>query len=44
MGMSSGTIAKLLNVDRSTVVKYLTLNEMNYKNNLFNKVKVGEKK
>ena len=43
MGMSSNTIAKLLNVDRSTVVKYLTLNEMNYKDNLFNKVKVGEK-
>ena len=43
MGMSSNTIAKLLNVDRTTVVKYLTLNEMNYKDNLFNKVKVGEK-
>lgn len=40
-GMSSGTIAKLLHVDRSTIVKYLTLNGLDYKQNLYKKV--GEK-
>ena len=41
-GMSSGTIAKLLHVDRSTIVKYLTLNGLDYKQNLYKKV--GSKK
>lgn len=34
-GMSSGSIAKELNVDRSTVVKYLSINGFNYRDNLF---------
>lgn len=34
-GYSSGTIAKKVKVDRSTVMKYLSLNGLNYKDNLF---------
>ena len=33
-GKSSGTIAKELGIDRTTVVKYLSLNGLNYKDNL----------
>lgn len=39
MGCSSGTIAKIVNVDRSTVMKYLSLNGLDYRDNLFSKVK-----
>lgn len=40
-GMSANTIAKQLNVDRSTVVKYLIQNGLNPKDNLYKKKKVG---
>mgnify|MGYP003293055012 CR=1 FL=1 len=36
-GKSSGTIAKLVGVDRSTVMKYLKLNGYDYKDNLYNR-------
>lgn len=36
-GCSSGTIAKQVGVDRSTVMKYLSLNGFNYRDNLFKK-------
>lgn len=41
-GISSGTIAKYLDVDRSTVVKYLKLNGFNPSENLHSKKKVGD--
>lgn len=41
-GMSANTIAKQLNVDRSTVVKYLIQNGLNPKNNLYKRKKVGD--
>lgn len=39
-GVSAGSIAKEYGVDRSTVVKYLTLNGFNPKDNLFKRKKV----
>lgn len=39
-GMSANTIARLLEVDRSTVVKYLIQNGLNPKDNLYKKRKV----
>ena len=40
--MSANTIAKQLNVDRSTVVKYLVKNGLNPKDNLYKRKKVGD--
>ena len=41
-GISAGAIAKHLGVDRSTVVKYLRLNNLNPNDNLHSKKKVGD--
>lgn len=41
-GISSGTIAKHLGVDRSTVVKYLKLSGLNPSDNLYSKKKAGD--
>lgn len=41
-GISAGTIAKHLKVDRSTVVKYLKLNGLNPNKNKHSKKKVGD--
>lgn len=40
-GMSAKTIARLLEVDRSTVIKYLIQNGLNPKDNLYKRKKVG---
>lgn len=40
-GCSSGTIAKEVGVDRSTVMKYLTLNGYDYRENLFKRGVIG---
>lgn len=36
-GYSVGTIARKVDVDRTTVIKYLTLNVCDYRENLFRK-------
>lgn len=41
-GLSAGTIAKHIHIDRSTVVKYLIQNGLDPKKNLYNKKKVGD--
>lgn len=43
-GLSAGTIAKDIGVDRSTVTKYLIQNGLNPKDNLFKRKKVGDYK
>ena len=39
-GASAGTIAKYMGVDRSTIVKYLKLNNINPKDNAYSQIKI----